>query len=60
MTDDTDDKTVVAIVDKAWRKAPWWQNPPRWNAVHSRFRRPVDSRPQGTAAYSSAYVKLGG
>ena len=61
MTDDTDDKTVVAIVDKAWRKAPLVAEP---TEVEMPFIAVSDGRwiadPQGTAAYSSAYVKLGG
>ncbi len=60
VTDDTADKTVVAILDEAWRKAPLVPEP---TEVDMPFIAVSDGRwiadPQGTAAYSAAYVKFG-
>ncbi len=60
VTDDTADKTVIAILDEAWRKAPLVPEP---TEVDMPFIAVSDGRwiadPQGTAAYSAAYVKFG-
>jgi hypothetical protein len=59
ITEDTEDKTVIAILDKAWREAPLV---PEATNVDMPFTAVSDGRwiadPQGAAALSAVYVEF--
>ncbi len=61
ITPDTDDETIITILDKAWREAPLVPEP---SNVDMPFTAVSDGRwiadPQAGAAAAAAYVKMGG
>jgi len=60
ITDDTEDETIIAVLDKAWRDAPLVPEPTN---VDMPFTAVSDGRwiagSQGGAAAAAAYVKMG-
>ena len=60
ITDDTEDETIIAVLDKAWRDAPLVPEPTN---VDMLFTAVSDGRwiagSQGGAAAAAAYVKMG-
>lgn len=61
ITDDTEDETIIAILDRAWREAPLVSESIN---VDMPFRAVSDGRwiadPQGGADAAAAYMKMGG